>query len=71
MPKKYNLGKPSDMRRFQRDIQSIAMEKAVDAVQSRSYNVTCPHCHRPVTVMPGKHPCPLCRQEIDLILNIH
>ena len=68
--KNYNLGSSSDMRRFQRDLEKEIMGKTKQTIMGRKYDVTCPHCHSKVNVLPGKSRCPRCGNEIDLQLDI-
>jgi hypothetical protein len=66
MAKKYKLTSKSDMRRFQKDME----KQLFDSIANRLYDVQCPHCQRNVRVKPGLSPCPMCREEIDLHINI-
>ena len=71
MGKKYNIGSKSDMRRFERDLNKQVKSMAADAIQSQSYNVTCPHCSSSFRAHAGKNVCPACRNTVDLSLNIN
>ena len=70
MSKKYDLSKKSDMARFIKDLESVAIQKATEAAMEREYSVTCPHCSEKVSIAPGRHPCPQCHSEINLTLDI-
>lgn len=71
MKKTYNLGNPSDMRKYAKDLEATVMELAHKEIMSRKYDVICPNCKKEVSVKPGKSACPICREEIDLQLDIH
>lgn len=71
MPKKYNIGKPSDMRRFQRDLEKMIVDKAADAVQRKTRDVICHHCQKTVTILPGQRVCPLCGQPLKLPVSFN
>lgn len=61
MPRKYNIGSKSDMRRFQRDIQKQA-EKVVKSIK---YDYQCA-CGRKFQVSIGTNRCPRCGQIITI-----
>lgn len=71
MARKYNLNSASDMRRFQKDLTNQVESIAVNSLYQRSYNITCPHCSAQISIPPGKSFCPVCRNEINLDLNIN
>lgn len=56
-----------DRNKLNKTIQS----QATSALNQRTYDVTCPHCGAKITIHTGKSSCPLCRNEIDLSLNIN
>lgn len=70
MTKKYNLGSTSDMRRFTRDLENQISASVENHLYSQTYDVTCPHCNRKISVPVGKSRCPFCGNDIDLNLNI-
>lgn len=70
MARKYNLGKRSDMRRFERDLRNDVMEQARTAVLNKPVSIDCPNCHRPISVHAGSNVCPFCKQLVELNLNI-
>lgn len=70
MTKKYNLGKKSDMKRFERDILKKVTSIAEQNVLSRDYEVECPHCHNKVSVPNGFSYCPKCHGAINTNVNI-
>lgn len=69
MAKKYNLGKKSDMRKFQKDLENTIKQKTEQSLMSRKYEVNCPKCKTKIMASPGKQLCPSCSSEIDLNLN--
>ena len=71
MSKPYDLSKSSDMRRFQADMEKSIKGETNRVLMGRTYDVTCPHCGRPIKAKPGKGTCPFCKGEIDLNLDIH
>lgn len=46
-------------------------QQATNALHQRKYDVTCPHCGAKINVPTGKSFCPICKNEIDLNLNIN
>lgn len=70
MARKYNLGSKSDMRRLTKDLEKAVMEKATSAMMKMKYDITCPHCQANIQAPVGKSLCSLCRQQIDLNINI-
>lgn len=71
MAKNYDISKKSDMDRFMKDLNKTIMDNARDQVTNLRYNVKCPHCGGTVSQLPGFHPCALCREMIDLKLDIN
>lgn len=73
MSKKYNLFSKSDMRRLERDLKKDVLTAAQQAVKQKAYaetyDISCPHCHKQISVQAGKSVCPECRNEIDLNLE--
>ncbi|MCL2841798.1 MAG: hypothetical protein FWE05_13650 [Defluviitaleaceae bacterium] len=70
MPKKYNISSKHDMVRLEKDLKNQAFNIARSKAASRNYTVDCPHCSKSVSITAGKSPCPFCRKEINLELNI-
>lgn len=58
---------------LEKDLESIIMNEveqlAKEEVLDMEYDVECPHCHAEVSILPGKHACPLCGEMIDLTLD--
>lgn len=73
MPKKFHLGKSSDMRKFQKTLENNMMDIARKSIENRKYETICPHCQAKIFVSSGKNLCPSCKNEIDvnLKLDIH
>lgn len=71
MAKKYNLGSSSDMKRFQRDITNAAENMVRKAANDMEIEVECPNCHTRISAHSGMNFCPVCRQQIDVDLDIH
>ncbi len=69
MAKKYNLGKKSDMRKFQRDLEKSALDQAKQAFSSMQYQIECPGCKAKLNVSTGAQLCPSCGSEINFNLN--
>jgi DNA-directed RNA polymerase subunit RPC12/RpoP len=67
MVKKYRLGKSSDMRRFQRDLQKSIQNQTYNAISN--LNINCPKCKRKIRVSPGIQNCPYCTSKIDFKVN--
>lgn len=53
-----------------RKLESAIKSKTTEALQNRSYNVECPHCHNKFSAQPGNNSCPCCHALVDLNLNI-
>lgn len=70
MSKNYNLGNKSDLRRFKKDLNKTVQNMAVNALQSRSITVTCPHCKKKFPAHSGANTCPFCRRSVNLQLDI-
>ena len=64
MGKSYDLGKKSDMRRFQRDLEKVVKETALQGIQTMTFDYTCPSCGREIQVKVGKNVCPYCLQSL-------
>ena len=71
MPKNYNIGKASDMRRLQRDLEKDVKRQVVNAAQQLSYHISCPNCGATFQASPGLNRCPQCGKSIDLDLDFH
>lgn len=70
MKRTYDISKASDIKKFSKDLEKAIIGEAQNTLYGRSYNISCPHCHRQITVPAGKSVCPLCRNDIDLQLSI-
>ena len=46
-------------------------QKAAQALNKRTFDVECPHCHSEVKVPTGQNPCPKCGNIINLTLDIN
>ena len=53
-----------------RKLEDAIKAKTTGALQKRSYDVECPHCHNKFSAQPGKNTCPCCHGLVDLNLNI-
>ncbi len=62
MPVKFKI----DERKLMREVQKQATSK----LSSQTYEVECPHCRSKIQVPVGKSLCPICRNEINLNLDI-
>lgn len=69
MSKKYNLGKKSDMRRFQRDFEKSANKIFSDAVSKMSVDIQCPKCGTNFKARNGNQMCPNCSSNIGLKIS--
>ncbi len=63
MSKKYNLGKKSDMRKLQRDLEKQAKKTVEQA--TRQLNIQCPSCGRKLKVTKGINTCPSCKSKVE------
>lgn len=52
-------------------LNKAIQEQATSSLNQRTYDVVCPHCGAKINVPTGKSFCPVCRNEIDLNLNIN
>lgn len=66
---KYNLGKSSDMRRFERDFKKDVEKQVQSQIQNLKFDVECPHCKNTVSVSSGRNTCPMCGSIIDVNLK--
>lgn len=69
MPKKYNIGKKSDMRKFERDIKKKAYDIVDDSVKKMEIDIKCPHCGRNIKAKSGNNVCPHCKSNVELNIN--
>lgn len=68
MSKSYNLGKKSDMKRFEKDLIKGVEKVASDAIRQNGIDIDCPFCHHSFTAQVGPNTCPHCHNQIDLTL---
>lgn len=59
MSKKYNIGKKSDMQRFDRD-----MLKKIECIAYFCSKAECPNCHSKVSTTMEYSVCPVCQGTI-------
>ena len=69
MPKKYNIGKSSDMNRFEKDLKKSLLNQVHQAVLEETYEVECPYCTKHFNAHQGKNVCPHCHKTVNLELN--
>ncbi len=67
----YNLGKPSDMERFKKDLVKEVKENARKQIRSQIFTTQCPKCRKAIDIPAGINRCPKCGTKIDLQLNIN
>ncbi len=65
----YNLGKPSDMKKLQKDMKVAILDKAKDAILSVGIEVECPKCKTKFRATSGENTCPNCGSQVNLNLN--
>lgn len=65
----YNIGKPSDMKKFQKDMKSAILDKAKGAILSDGIEVECPKCKAKFHATSGENACPKCGSQIALQLD--
>lgn len=66
MTKKFNLGSKSDMRRFTRELEKEAKNKASEAIINHSYDFECPNCGTKFTIRVGsQNVCPKCGTSVN------
>lgn len=70
MPRKYNLGSKSDMRRFERDLKKSVMDQAKSSIMHNTHEITCPNCGNKFNARIGSNICPHCKKSIDLQLDM-
>ena len=63
MSVKFNIDK--------RKLEKAMKQQATNALHQRKYDVTCPHCGAKINVPTCISFCPICKNEIDLNLNIN
>ena len=54
----------------ERKLRSTIENATTKALNNRSYDVECPHCHAKINVHPGTDICPLCHNTVNLKLDI-
>lgn len=69
MSKKYNLGKKSDMRKFQKDLEKEMYNLAKDSLSDESFEINCPHCNESIKVHEGLNTCDFCQNQINIDLK--
>ena len=52
-------------------IENKVKQAATDKVMRGVYQVECPHCHAKINVMPGKCYFPVCRNPVELTMNVN
>ena len=57
------------MKKFNQNLETAIIDKAVAQISQRSFEVTCPHCNSMINVPSGKSICPICCNEVDLKLD--
>lgn len=53
-----------------RKLENAIKNKASEALQNRSYEVECPHCHSKFVARSGQNLCPHCHNAVSLDLDI-
>lgn len=71
MPKSYNLGSKSDMKKFQKDLQKNVMNSAMNMAQNTYSDVVCPHCSKLIKAKSGSNTCPYCRNTFTIRLDFN
>ena len=69
MSKKYDLGKNSDMRRFEKDLKKQAVDMARESAKKQSFDTECPNCGKSINVNVGKNVCPHCGETVNVEIN--
>ena len=69
MTKKYDLGKKSDMRKFQRDLEKTARDQAKQAFSTMQHQIECPGCKTKLKVSSGVKICPSCGSEVNFTID--
>lgn len=64
------MGVKVKMNFDKRSLEDAIKSQASEALQNRSYDVECPHCHKNFDAQPGINICPHCRNEVNLNLDI-
>lgn len=59
MPKNYRIDKPSDMKRFFKDLQESGLKEAEKLIRTKGIEWKCPNCHSVILIKPGAT-CPHC-----------
>lgn len=71
MSKTFNLGSASDMRRFERELMKSVQKEVTNSLHSEYFDVQCPHCNCTFPARSGSNICPVCRNTVELNLNIN
>ena len=66
MKKAYDLSKPSDMRRFERNLKKAAENAVKDKIENDGFEIECPFCKKAISVKPGKNECKYCNSVINV-----
>ena len=69
MAKKYDLGKSSDMRKFQRDFEKDIKRQTEASISDLEFDVECPNCSVEFKAKSGLNRCPSCNEEVNLTLD--
>ena len=67
----YEIGNPSDMKKFQKDMESAILNNAKKAISSGKIPVECPKCKEKIQVTRGMNTCPKCGSQINLHLDFN
>ena len=60
MPRKYDISKKSDMKKFMKDLE----KNVVDKTMKQTIKAVCPHCKNLISVTLKSTHCPKCCEEI-------
>jgi len=64
MARKYNMGKKSDVKRFERQVEKD-LKKQTNRQLKKGVSSICPNCGKEIKISTGKNKCKYCGADIN------